>query len=429
MAAIGNSPTQQAFTPAIDYFSGNGSTTAFTLSRPVASVAQVQVTIDNVAQNPSSAYTVSANTITFTSAPLSGTNNIYVYYTSPITQVIAPGQGTVGTTALATSPTITTPTLVTPNITTGLLLTSAAGTSGQFLTSAGSGSAPTWTTVASSQWTTSGANIYYATGSVGIGTTSPFSTAGATTLSIGGTSSSTTGQIFLRDASGNNTIQIYRSGGGYNEFDSQSELHLRTESGAMRFSTANTEVMRIDTSGNIITGNTSVSSINGGGGGSAFWNSGTNNIRRLQIGSNSTGSSQLTSWNTPNGEVGSIVVSGVSTTYNTSSDYRLKENIVPMTGALAKVSQLKPCTYKWKWNGSDGEGFIAHELAEVCPSAVSGEKDAIETYLDEEGNEQTRIKPQGIDTSFLVATLTAAIQELKAINDTLTARIEALENR
>ena len=101
MAAIGNSPTQQAFTPAIDYFSGNGSTTAFTLSRPVASVAQVQVTIDNVAQNPSSAYTVSSNTITFTSAPLSGTNNIYVYYTSPITQVIAPGQGTVNTTSLA----------------------------------------------------------------------------------------------------------------------------------------------------------------------------------------------------------------------------------------------------------------------------------------------------------------------------------------
>ena len=101
MAFIGNTNTTQAFTPAVDYFSGNGSTTAFTLSRPVASVAQVQVTIDNVAQNPSSAYTVSSNTITFTSAPLSGTNNIYVYYTSPITQVIAPGQGTVTTTSLA----------------------------------------------------------------------------------------------------------------------------------------------------------------------------------------------------------------------------------------------------------------------------------------------------------------------------------------
>ena len=120
MAFIGNTNTTQAFTPAVDYFSGTGSATAFTLSRPVASVAQVQVTIDNVAQNPSSAFTVSSNTITFTSAPLSGTNNIYVYYTSPITDVIAPGQGTVTATSFVsstgtgagvfqTSPTITTP--------------------------------------------------------------------------------------------------------------------------------------------------------------------------------------------------------------------------------------------------------------------------------------------------------------------------------
>ena len=100
MAFIGNTNTTQAFTPAVDYFSGNGSTTAFTLSRPVASVAQVQAVVNNVAQNPSSAFTVSGNTITFTSAPSSGTNNIYVYYTSPITQVIAPSQGTVNTTSL-----------------------------------------------------------------------------------------------------------------------------------------------------------------------------------------------------------------------------------------------------------------------------------------------------------------------------------------
>lgn len=89
MAFIGNTYTTQGFVPAIDYFSGNASTTAFTLSRPVASVAQVQVTIENVPQNPNTAFTVSSNTITFTSAPPSGTNNIYVYYTSPITQVVA----------------------------------------------------------------------------------------------------------------------------------------------------------------------------------------------------------------------------------------------------------------------------------------------------------------------------------------------------
>jgi hypothetical protein len=97
MAYIGNTAEQQAFTPRVDYFSGNASATAFTLSFPVASVAQVQAVIENVPQNPGDAYTVSGNTITFTSAPPSGTNNIYVYYTSPITQVIQPGQGTVGT--------------------------------------------------------------------------------------------------------------------------------------------------------------------------------------------------------------------------------------------------------------------------------------------------------------------------------------------
>ena len=103
MAFIGNTNTTQAFTPAVDFFSGNASTTAFTLSRPVASVAQVQAVISNVPQDPGSAYTVSGNTITFTSAPPSGTNNIYVYYTSPITQVIAPGQGTVDTASLSAS--------------------------------------------------------------------------------------------------------------------------------------------------------------------------------------------------------------------------------------------------------------------------------------------------------------------------------------
>ena len=90
MAYIGNTAETQGFTPAVDFFSGNGSTTAFTLSRPVASVAQVQATIENVPQNPGTAFTVSGNTITFDGAPPSGTNNIYVYYTSPITTFVGP---------------------------------------------------------------------------------------------------------------------------------------------------------------------------------------------------------------------------------------------------------------------------------------------------------------------------------------------------
>jgi hypothetical protein len=127
-------------------------------------------------------------------------------------------------------------------------------------------------------------------------------------------------------------------------------------------------------------------------------------------------------------QVGAITTNNTNATYGTSSDYRLKENIQPMTGALNTVSRLKPVTYKWKPTGSDGQGFIAHELQEIVFDCVTGTKDAV----DEDG------KPiyQNVDTSFLVATLTAAIQELKAINDTqaetinaLTARIVVLESK
>ena len=133
----------------------------------------------------------------------------------------------------------------------------------------------------------------------------------------------------------------------------------------------------------------------------------------LKLGTTTTSSTTLQSFWNPNGAVGAISTSGSSTTYSTSSDYRLKNTVAPMTGALAKVAQLKPVTYKWNADGSDGEGFIAHELAEVVPDAVTGAKDAV----DADGNPVY----QGIDTSFLVATLTAAIQELKAEFDAYKA--------
>ena len=99
--------------------------------------------------------------------------------------------------------------------------------------------------------------------------------------------------------------------------------------------------------------------------------------------------------------------------YNTTSDYRLKENIVDLPNALATVAQLKPRQFDWKETGNTTTGFIAHELAEVAPQCVTGEKDAV----DVEGNPEY----QSIDTSFLVATLTAAIQELKAEFDAYKA--------
>ena len=201
------------------------------------------------------------------------------------------------------------------------------------------------------------------------------------------------------------------------------------------FTRGGAESMRINSSGSVLIGCTTnpTSSISGKEIGTYFQSS---------CGTTTTSFTHFFFTN-GNGNVGTIQTNGSATTYNTSSDYRLKGNIAPMTGALAKVAQLKPVTYKWKVDGADGEGFIAHELAEVVPQCVSGEKDATrqEEYevtpavKDEQGNTTTpavmgtRTVPdyQGVDTSFLVATLTAAIQELKAVVEAQATRIATLE--
>jgi hypothetical protein len=177
----------------------------------------------------------------------------------------------------------------------------------------------------------------------------------------------------------------------------------------MIFKTSDTERMRITSGGEILVGTTTSQgkiTVLGSNGGTdiAFTNtSGTSSYFACAFYNNGTTYSYC----------GGITVSGTTTAYATSSDYRLKENITPMTGALAKVSQLKPVTYKWKADGSDGQGFIAHELQEVYPDAVSGKKDG----------EQM----QGVDYGKLTPILTAALQEAIAKIETLEARIAVLE--
>ena len=498
MAVIGNSSTQQAFTPAIDYFSGNGSTTAFTLSRPVASVAQVQVTIDNVAQNPSSAYTVSSNTITFTSAPLSGTNNIYVYYTSPITDVIAPGQGTVTATSMAsstgtgagvfqTSPTINTPTLASANITTALTLTGASGTSGQALTSGGSGVAPTWTTIGASAATpTALGTVYGSTLSSGTTTTTVGyqaltsntgnentalgfralyqNTSGTENVAIGtyalqanttGYDSVAVGRYALyasngvqNTALGANTMYSNTSGinntclgqsAGYSNTTGASNTAVGQGSFDHNTTGSNSTAVGFRAGTGATTGDQNIfigyyagSGITTGGnniyiGGGQSSASASNECVVGQGGTtgkgNNTGYFAYAAYNSPN-----------STNWSTTSDRRLKKNIVDHTDGLDKIVQIKIRNFEYRLPEEITEldptnaikikgvqlGVIAQELHEVLPDCVKEESTGV----------------MSVQADNITWHLVNAIKDLKALNDTqaatitaLTARITALENR
>jgi len=416
MAFIGNTNTTQAFTPAVDFFSGNGSTTAFTLSRPVASVAQVQVTIDNVAQNPSSAYTVSANTITFTSAPLSGTNNIYVYYTSPITQVIAPGQGTVTSDSFGTITNFTTTgNTVLGDATTDTLTVGVTGI------------------------------VKDASGNVGIGTASPTGKLNVVTNNThnGGATFDSTGttQVWLRDTDATTNTRNWGfqvSGGDFNILRANDDRTTGFVT-PVSFAQAPANSLIIDSSGNFMVGTSSVYnsakvSINQATAGSVAMFiyktvAGDAGTAGLQIGKtdNNTTTSQVFIQflvNSANNANGQINANGASqAAFGTYSDSRLKENITNLPSQLASIMALRPVEFDYIESEGGGHqiGFVAQEVKEIYPDLVGERADGMFTLSDLNKNDARLIK---------------AIQELKAINDTqaetinaLTARIEALENK
>jgi hypothetical protein len=256
---------------------------------------------------------------------------------------------------------------------------------------------------------------------VGIGTSSP-----GTTLDVRGTVTSQADSAYyrIRRASAADVGYVTDSG---TWGDSGTDFAIGASSSNLRFYTNNsaTERARIDSSGNVLVGATSqIATV-------SRFTLGVPNDTQWGISmkpTDSDGAYRAVSFaNFSSTNIGAISCTTTATSYVTSSDYRLKEDVAPMTGALAKIAALKPVTYKWKSDGSNSQGFIAHELQAVVPECVVGAKDAVETYTDEDGNEATRPVYQGIDTSFLVATLTAAIQEQQAIITALTARVEALE--
>jgi len=179
------------------------------------------------------------------------------------------------------------------------------------------------------------------------------------------------------------------------------------------------ERMRIDYNGNLLVGVTSGGSILYGASIENTLSSGART--KLTIGHTvgGTGNDYIV-FRYDGTNIGSITQNGTTNVaYNTNSDYRLKENVAPMSGSIDRLKQLKPSTWSWVQDGSHGEGFIAHEAQSVVPEAVHGTKDEV----DDEGNPVY----QGIDQSKLVPLLTAALQEAITKIENLETRIEALE--
>ena len=173
-------------------------------------------------------------------------------------------------------------------------------------------------------------------------------------------------------------------------------------------------VYAIGTAGNYFAGSVAVGSLSfsATGGVQMIPNNSEGALSAIWNRASTAASSIVLQFRNGGSEVGRISHTNTATAYVTSSDYRLKENPTPVTGALDTVAALNPVDFAWKSDGSAGRGFIAHELQAVVPEAVTGEKDAV----DAEGNPEY----QGVDASKLVPLLVAAVQEL-------TAKVAALE--
>jgi len=185
------------------------------------------------------------------------------------------------------------------------------------------------------------------------------------------------------------------------------------------------EKMRLDSSGRLLINRTSASGVNPYSKLHVLADSAVS-AATIQIGTN--GYAGISFLNAAGSDVGSIVINASSTAYNTSSDYRLKENVADMTGAIDRVKALAPKRFNFIADADTTvDGFLAHEAQAVVPEAVTGTHNEV----DEDGNPVM----QGIDQSKLVPLLTGALREAIAKIETLEtqradleARLTALEN-
>ena len=517
MPYLGNEPATAFTSTTKDTFSGDASTTDFTLSKAGNNNA-LRVVVENVVQDPGVAYSCSGTTLSFTSAPPTGTNNIYVVHLGPPAATVAPPSTINNPTTFTGGVTLKNET---PEDTDGgrksivtfqgtqsgseistlaQIQASHDGTSDDekadliFKTNDGSdGASPTeamrinsdqqlgigtsaplrslhvsgagdtgfmlqttnavddkeiWEIQAGADGSNH-ANLIFRTrvnagtggteamritndGKVGIGTAAPLrqlsiaSTASAEMSFISGTSSNAS--ILFGD--GLTGADVYR---GYIQYEHTNNL--------MSFATNAVERMRLVSAhlGPLLVGTTSDPSgseriVVGATSGSA------NGISVIATDTN--GGTALICRKSTGNSVGSVSFNNNNTSFNTSSDYRLKENVTNVTDGITRVKQLAPKRFNWIDDDSNTavDGFLAHEVQTVVPEAITGAKDAMTKevlYVDDDelpegkkvGDVKTAstIDPQNIDQSKLVPLLAAALQEAIAKIETLETKVAALE--
>ena len=475
MSYIGNSPTNIAFQT--DTFSGTGSTTAFTMSVAPANTTSVLVAVTGVLQDPST-YSVSGTTLTFSAAPPSGTSNISVRYLGiPASGVTTTAYRTVtNTTATAGQTSFTIPSYTVGYIdvfrngvylpttdytaTTGttVVLTNAA-TVGDTITTSSFFVSSVLNALPTTGGTLSGNLVVSGTETVST-ITSPAATAltlqtnnGTTAITV-----DTSQNVGIGTSSPGTQLNVYKSTAttvnirpqnslAYADFGPQSDGSVyapyatpaastqlvvgTSNSNPFTFYTNGSERMRIDSSGRLLIGTTTSGTYFDGP--LCAYNA---SALVASFKTDSATAYPLACYNTAtsgNNLFITFLTEGTPTTrgyidynragtavrYNTSSDERLKKNIVDSGSAIPLINSIKIRSYDWKETDSHVDfGVIAQELNNVAPDAVS------EGTI---GDDMT--KTWGVDTSTLVPALVKAIQEQQALINQLQADVAALKGK
>ena len=423
----------------------NGSNTTFNLGTQVGSAAQLLVSHDGVIQKPGTDYTLASGgtQITFSTAPASGASIFIIEISGAVGGTVTPSDNSVGITQLNVSDGSNGQALTTNGSGTLSFSTISTGLTGIDDQSSSNDDQVTITDTAvvinedsddvdfrvesngnANMLFVSGGNDVVgigAEGDLGVGLhiksadSSASVSSDADELVIENGSASNMGLSLLSATNGQGHIMF-----GDSDSNSIGFIAYNHDDNSMRFRVNGNEAFRLtsDRDLNFGSGQLQLLFDNSAATATAQWDRGAG-----QGGNNSTALEFKHGGSTK----GSVTYNDGSTSYNTSSDYRLKENEVAISDGITRLKTLKPYRFNFKTNPDKTvDGFFAHEVTAV-PEAITGEKDATETYTDENGEEQTRIAPQSIDQSKLVPLLTAALQEAITEIESLKARVTTLE--